>query len=176
MSDSVSFRVVVIWIIVIFFFAGAALFGLMNQDLIKQDNNDDSTFIPDVKTEHSMSCTAYIDRARIIYDFVLGDQNKINNLRIAYNANNGNESDYAFANSIKNLNILGYNSTIQNEYSNFLLLMYLNYENLDKNTLVSNNTYFDNLYMVVSDVTTYNEYYNLLMNKYNNIECKDTSK
>ena len=174
MSDSVSFRVVIIWVVVIVLFAGMAIFGLMNQDLLKHDE-DEQNFIPNVATENSMSCTAYIDRAKIIYDFVLTDNSKIKSLRIAYNAINGTTEDFEAANRIQALSVNGFNGTIQNEYTNFLLMMYLN-EDLDYQTLSSNSTYFNDLYLVLSNVTTYSEYNTLLLNKYNNIKCIDTSK
>ena len=73
------------------------------------------------------------------------------------------------------MNVVGVNSSIQNDYSNFLLMMYINRNNVDINALLDYKPYYDKLGIIVDTTTSYDEYHTVL-NNLANLTCENTSK
>lgn len=173
MSESVNFKVVIAFIIFIFVFACIGLFGLFNKDLIQNKEETTTTkYVPVVNAENSYSCSGTGERSSIKYDFILNSDNSIKNVRVIYSAVEGTQEDYNKANDLKNLKIIGINSTIENDYNNFILTMYINMNNVDMSALLSNKELFDNLGITVGNYLSYDEYHSLLTN----YTCEKTSK
>ena len=172
MSESVNSKVVIFWIIFIFVFAGLALFGMLNQDLI--ENKDEQPFIPVVNSEIVKSCTATVDRGSIRYDLILSDSSNIKNTRIIYTANNGTIDDYAAATSLYNSDILGLDKSLQNEYTNFTLMLMYQINSIDMTKLSTFQSYVDELNIVINNNTSVDAYVDLLNDKYGTVQCVDS--
>ena len=154
MSESINLRVVIFWSIFIFIFAGLGIFGAMNQDLLQEKQPD--VIIP-VITQDTKTCKGSLERGSVEYMFTT-DNDKLNKLRITYTATNGSIDDYAAAANLSNIQFPGVEATIQNEVSNFTLIMYVDFNKLDFNNLVAEQAQLDALSLVVQNVTDYNSY------------------
>lgn len=176
MSKSVNFKVVIAFIIFIFIFAGIGLFGLFNKDLIQPKEEQTTTkFVPVVNSENSMSCTGNALRGSLKYDFILNNDNSIKNIRITYTAIEGTQEDYQAAKTLSSMSVVGTNSTIQNEYNNFVLMMYINKTSIDIEALLEYKPYFDKLGILIDKTSSYDEYHTIL-NNLSNLSCENTSK
>ena len=175
MSESVNFKVVITFIIFIFIFAGIGLFGLFNKDLIQTKEETTTKFVPVVNSENSMACSGDVLRGSLKYEFILTPENSIKSLRITYTAKEGTTEDFADATTLNTMNVVGVNTTIQNEYNNFVLMIYINRNNVDINALLEYKPFFDKLGIIVDTTTSYGEY-NTLLGTLNNLTCENTSK
>lgn len=170
MSESVNTRIVIFWIIFIFVLGGMALFGFLNKDLVEKKTTDE-TFVPQVNTENSKSCSTSVDGGTIKYDFKINQNEMIDSVRIIYTAHNGNIDDHAAATSIYNADILGLNKTLQGEYNNFTLMLTYTINSIDMAAIAQNQSYFDKLNILVSSDSSYDSYKAFLTAKYRSITC-----
>lgn len=170
MSESVNLKVVIFWSIFIFIFAGLGIFGAMNRDLLEEKAPE--VFVPVVQSDNTKKCSATIERGTIEYLFSLDENNNIKNTRITYNAVNGIVDDYIAADAISKMNVLGIDSTIQNDITNFTLMLFVNNKNLDIQNVQTYKANLDALNLTIEGVTNINEYNILLNNKYQSITCE----
>lgn len=175
MSESVSFKVIVVWLLFIFTFACLGIFGFLNQDLLKNKENEE-VFVPNVNSENAIACSTELERGTLKYDFVLNTDNTIKNVRIAYTAKNGIQEDYDVAKSLQELKVLGIESTIQGGYNDFLFIMYINMTNTDISTLLNYKETYEKLGIVIENTNNYTEYNNILHTIHSSIKCEKISK
>lgn len=172
MSESVNMKVVIFWIIFIFVFVGLALFGFFNQDLLEKKVVDEP-YIPVVNSNKTRTCIGNLERGNVSYDFILNEDNTIKSLRVVYTATAGTIDDYAAATSLSKLNVLGINATLQNEYTNFTLVLMLTINSYDATALAENQQFLDELNIVIANETSLDNYNNLLNAKYGTVTCTD---
>lgn len=170
MSESVNLKVVIFWSIFIFIFAGLGIFGAMNQDLLQTKEPD--VFVPVVQSNKTKTCKVTVERGNIEYLFSLDDNDNIKNTRITYNAVNGIVDDYIAADTLSKMEVLGIDSTIQNDISNFTLMLFVNNTNLDVQNLQTYKANYEQLNMSIEGSTNLDEYITLLANKYQNYTCE----
>jgi hypothetical protein len=170
MSESVNLKVVIFWSIFIFIFAGLGIFGAMNQDLLQEQAPD--VFVPVVQSNNTKKCSATLERGNIEYLFSLDENNNIKNTRITYNAVNGIVDDYISADTLAKMGVLGIDSTIQNDITNFTLMLFVNNSNLDIQNLQTYKPNYEQLNIAIESITNVEEYSILLNSKYQSIICE----
>lgn len=169
-----NIKVVIVWAFVVVLFAGLGIFGYVNQDLLLLDNTEEYT---PIQNENYVikRCNTSLVNGNNSYIFSIKDD-KIE--KVSMNYTTIIEDNDAFA-SATNINLLatqekvaGINTIFTGNASNFMLNVEVKLDEYDSTRISTYAEDFAKLSMVISQITDYEAYKELLLQTGNNFTCE----
>lgn len=153
-----NIKVVIVWAFAIVIIGGIGLFGALNQDLLVEQGDD--VYVPtDVNNTKSHACSNVLTNGTSSYRFNINEETDlIDKVIITYSATTASLDDYTAASNILNKEINGVSAVLRGEVSNFVLIVTVNVNELDKAAAETINSDFLRLSMVVDQLTDYETY------------------
>lgn len=154
-----NMKVVITWGIVIAVFALVGIFGMVNQDLLVEVDNNPIIPIDDSDEGSTIKvCNSALDNGNITYKFNISGNDKVEKITVTYNATASDIDAYAAASSLSTAEIPGVKSRISGSTSDFVLITTVNMEELDATVVEQYQNDLSKLALVLYKVQDYNTY------------------
>lgn len=153
-------KVVIIWGVFIFFFGAIGLFGLFNQDLLVEDDQN-PIYVPTDDNDTNMEtkiCSAMLENGSSSYKFNIGSSSTIEKVTITYSASTSDIDSYQAASNLSNTTISGVNTVLSGGTSDFVLITTINMNELDTSSIDTIKNDLNRLSIYIDKITNYDVY------------------
>lgn len=156
-----NIKLIIVWLFAIVVIAGIGVFGLVNQDLLVEQDKDVYNAGPLGTDENTRKCEKNITDATSSYTFEIDPEtNQITKITLTYNTLNqsGDFERYTAAESIVNANMNGVNAKLEGTDTSFIFMATIDLATYDRASVELLNEEFNKLHMIVDGTTDYNAY------------------
>ena len=148
-----NMKVVLVWGFAILLFASIGIFGLVNQDLLIEEDQNDFYVPNDSNDIKSKTCNATTESGLSAYRFQVDENDDISKVIMTYTAKVENIDVYSSASNINNTNIFGIETILNGGAADFDLK---NYDKVALETILQD---LNKVSMLIDgDLTNYNTY------------------
>ena len=154
-----NMKVVLVWGFAILLFASIGIFGLVNQDLLIEEYQNDFYVPNDSNDIKSKTCNATTESGLSAYRFQVDENGDISKVIMTYTAKVENIDVYSSASNINNTNIFGIETILNGGSANFVLIVTVDLKNYDKVALETILQDLNKVSMLIDgDLTNYDTY------------------
>ena len=154
-----NMKVVLVWGFAILLFASIGIFGLVNQDLLIEEDQNDFYVPNDSNDIKSKTCNATTESGLSAYRFQVDENGDISKVIMTYTAKVENIDVYSSASNINNTNIFGIETILNGGAADFVLIVTVDLKNYDKVALETILQDLNKVSMLIDgDLTNYDTY------------------